>query len=65
MEMPYINSEWLINGTGEMYKRGFDVNSIPLEHDLFHRVRSITPEELRVEKRKHPKLLKRKTDSTS
>lgn len=51
-EMPYINSEWLINGTGEMYKRGFDVNSIPLEHDLFHQ--SPAPshqEELRVEKK--------------
>lgn len=34
-EMPYINSEWLINGLGEMYKPGFDMDSIPKEHDLF------------------------------
>lgn len=34
--MPYINTEWLINGTGQMYKDGFDMDSIPKEHDLFH-----------------------------
>lgn len=34
--MPYINTEWLINGNGEMYKDGFDMDSIPKEHDLFH-----------------------------
>lgn len=34
--MPYINTEWLINGTGQMYKDGFDTDSIPKEHDLFH-----------------------------
>lgn len=38
--MPYINTEWLINGTGQMYKDGFDVDSIPLEHDLFHQAPS-------------------------
>lgn len=35
LEMPYINPEWLINGSGEIYKEGFDIDSIPKEHDLF------------------------------
>lgn len=35
-EMPYINTEWLINGSGQMYKDGFDIGSIPKEHDLFN-----------------------------
>lgn len=35
-EMPYINTEWLINGSGQMYKDGFDIDSIPKEHDLFN-----------------------------
>lgn len=35
-EMPYINTEWLINGLGEMYKEGFDADSILIEHDLFN-----------------------------
>ncbi|HHU25432.1 MAG TPA: helix-turn-helix transcriptional regulator [Bacteroidales bacterium] len=34
-EMNYINPEWLINGTGSMYKEGIDPNSIPKEPDLF------------------------------
>ncbi len=34
-EMNYINPEWLINGTGSMYKQGIDPNSIPKEPDLF------------------------------
>ena len=34
-EMPYLNTDWLINGSGEMYKDGFDIDSIPKEHDLF------------------------------
>lgn len=34
--MPYINTEWLINGTGQMYKDGFDMDAISKEHDLFH-----------------------------
>lgn len=35
-EMPYINPEWLINGTGETYKNGVDLHAIPKEQDLFH-----------------------------
>lgn len=35
-EMNYINAEWLINGTGNMYKEGVDPDSIPKEPDLFH-----------------------------
>ncbi|MGI6572939.1 MAG: helix-turn-helix domain-containing protein [Fermentimonas sp.] len=35
-EMNYINPEWLINGTGNMYKEGIDPNSIPKEPDLFN-----------------------------
>lgn len=35
-EMPYINTEWLIKGSGEMYKEGFDSDTIPKEHDLFN-----------------------------
>ncbi len=34
-EMNYINPEWLINGTGSMYKEGIDPNTIPKEPDLF------------------------------
>ena len=34
-EMNYINPEWLLNGTGNMYKEGIDVESIPKEPDLF------------------------------
>lgn len=34
-EMDYINTEWLLNGTGEMYKAGTDLESIPKEVDLF------------------------------
>ena len=43
--MPYINTEWLINGTGQMYKDGFDMDSIPKEHDLFHQSPATTPQE--------------------
>ena len=43
--MPYINTEWLINGAGEMYKDGFDMDSIPKEHDLFHQGPAETPQE--------------------
>lgn len=43
--MPYINTEWLINGTGQMYKDGFDMDSIPKEHDLFHQGPPVTPQE--------------------
>ncbi|MEA4996934.1 MAG: helix-turn-helix transcriptional regulator [Petrimonas sp.] len=43
--MPYINTEWLINGTGQMYKDGFDTDSIPKEHDLFHQGPPATPQE--------------------
>ena len=43
--MPYINTDWLINGDGEMYKDGFDMDSIPKEHDLFHQSPATTPQE--------------------
>lgn len=44
-EMPYINTEWLINGSGQMYKDGFDIDSIPKEHDLFNQSPTISPRE--------------------
>lgn len=34
-ELPHINSEWLINGVGRMYKEGFDMDSIPRTRNLF------------------------------
>lgn len=34
-EMDYINPEWLLNGTGNIYKDGVDVEAIPKEPDLF------------------------------
>ncbi len=34
-EMNYINPEWLLNGTGSIYKEGVDSDSIPREPDLF------------------------------
>ncbi|NLY25595.1 MAG: helix-turn-helix transcriptional regulator [Bacteroidales bacterium] len=34
-EMNYINPEWLLNGTGEIYKKGVDSESIAREPDLF------------------------------
>lgn len=34
-DMDYINPEWLINGTGQMYKNGIDPESLPKEPDLF------------------------------
>lgn len=37
-EMPYINSDWLLNGTGNMYKEGFSDTSLPLGPDLFNQV---------------------------
>ncbi|MGI6049129.1 MAG: helix-turn-helix domain-containing protein [Petrimonas sp.] len=43
--MPYINTEWLINGSGQMYKDGFDIDSIPKEHDLFNQSPTITSKE--------------------
>jgi hypothetical protein len=33
--MNYINPEWLLNGTGSIYKEGVDSDSIPREPDLF------------------------------
>ncbi|MDO5664428.1 MAG: helix-turn-helix transcriptional regulator [Bacteroidia bacterium] len=44
-EMPHINTEWLINGFGQMYKDEFDINSIPKEHDLFNQNPIISPQE--------------------
>ena len=41
-EMPYINTEWLINGSGQMYKDGFNIDSVPREHDLFNQSPVIT-----------------------
>ncbi len=48
LEMPYINTEWLINGSGQMYKDGFDMDSIPKEHDLFSQGPATTPQEKEV-----------------
>ena len=36
LEMPYVNTEWLLNGTEPMYKEGIDADTIPKEPDLFH-----------------------------
>lgn len=35
-EMNYINPEWLLNGTGSIYKEGVDSDAIKKEPDLFH-----------------------------
>ncbi len=35
-EMAYINPEWLLNGTGPIYKEGIDPDSLKKEPDLFH-----------------------------
>jgi transcriptional regulator with XRE-family HTH domain len=35
-EMAYINPEWLLNGTGSIYKEGIDPGSLKKEPDLFH-----------------------------
>lgn len=35
-ELNYINPEWLLNGTGSIYKEGIDRGSIPQEPDLFN-----------------------------
>ena len=34
-EMPYINSDWLINGDGKMLKDGYDEKKILQNKDLF------------------------------
>jgi transcriptional regulator with XRE-family HTH domain len=34
-EMPYINPEWLLKGTGNMVKNGIDQIERPVEPDLF------------------------------
>lgn len=34
-EMEYVNSEWLLNGVGPMYKDGVDADTLPKEPDLF------------------------------
>lgn len=34
-DMNYINPEWLMIGSGNMYKNGFNENSIPKSPDLF------------------------------
>ena len=36
LEMPYVNTEWLLNGREPMYKEGIDADTIPKEPDLFH-----------------------------
>lgn len=43
-DLDYINPEWLINGTGNMYKNGIDPESIRKEPDLFNQ-REIFPGE--------------------
>ena len=35
-EMDYINPEWLLNGSGEMYRPGSGMNELPREPDLVH-----------------------------
>lgn len=35
-EMNHINPEWLINGSGNMYKNGINRDSFPNEPDLFN-----------------------------
>ena len=35
-EMEYINPDWLLMGSGSMYKNGVDIDSIPREPDLFN-----------------------------
>jgi transcriptional regulator with XRE-family HTH domain len=35
-ELNYINPEWLLKGTGSIYKDGIDRGSIPQEPDLFN-----------------------------
>ncbi len=35
-EMDYVNPEWLLNGSGKMYKEGVDERYIPKEPDLFN-----------------------------
>jgi transcriptional regulator with XRE-family HTH domain len=35
-EMEYINPEWLLNGTGSIYKEGVDPDTIGNQPDLFH-----------------------------
>lgn len=35
-EMDYINPEWLLNGTGYIYKEGVDPDTIEKEPDLFN-----------------------------
>lgn len=34
-EMDYISPEWLLKGTGHMYKEGHHAESLPVEPDLF------------------------------
>lgn len=34
-EISYINPEWLLKGTGNMYKEGYDSRHHPVETDLF------------------------------
>ncbi len=35
-DMDYINPEWLINGSGNMYKTGIDPDSLSKQPDLFN-----------------------------
>lgn len=42
-EMNYISSEWLINGTGSMYKSEFNHISPSGEPDLFHQIELNSP----------------------
>lgn len=41
-EMPYINSDWLLNGIGNMYKDGVDVDNLPSKAGLFNKENEIT-----------------------
>lgn len=44
-EMPYINSEWLIKGSGAMYKERMDKYPVPQNHDLFNQRPPVTERE--------------------
>ena len=56
-EMTYIQPEWLLNGTGRMYKDGVDAEDIPKEPDLFSQQQEfVSGESARTEKWKETEL---------
>ncbi len=59
-EMNYLQPEWLLNGTGRMYKDGFDAEDIPKEPDLFSQQQEfVSGESVRTEKWKETELKER------